>query len=377
MKSILILKFPYSSSFGGGEIHTISLVRGLQQHGFAFYLATSCPVLIREFKKRGWSCQKVWGGVEPVSKKSLLLFPFTTIFVFLRLAACLFKYRYLKKVRIVYCQSLTEKILITPLAKLMGFQVFWVEHNLLDRWLTKNPLRIIYQLNSRLVTIIAISKAVKKQLLDLGVKEKNLKVIYPGVDLGKFDIVRRNFQKKFQENFIVGTISRLEPEKGITYLLQAVKSALPLIPNLSLLIVGDGSARQNLEWLTKKLEIEELTQFVGFQKATDRWYPLFDLFVLPSAIRESFGISLVEALSFEVPVIASRLGGIVEIIEDEKTGYLVPPKDHQALSEKIISVYKNYQQAKAVAQAGRQKVEQNYSLDKMISEHYQLFVRQE
>ncbi len=376
MTNILLLKFPYSSSFGGGERHTISLVRGLQPHGFNFYLATSCPVLIREFKKRGWHYQKVWAGIEPVSKGSVLAFPFLAPFVCLRLAWLLFYYRLVKKTKIVYCQSLTEKLLIGLGAKLLGMRVYWVEHNLLDRWLTKNPWRFLYVWQSNFVTIIPISQAVNKQLAKLGVAGKNTKVIYPGVDLGKFDIIRRNFQKKFQEKFIIGTISRLEKEKGIEYLLQAVKLALPLIPNLSLVIVGDGSLKHNLEWLAKKLEIDHLTQFVGFQKAIAKWYPLFDLFVLPSAIRESFGIVLVEALSFEVPVIASQIGGVGEIVEDTKTGYLVQPRDHKALSEKIIHVYKNYRLAEETARNGRKKSEKLFSLDTMIEEHYKLFFRQ-
>jgi len=372
-KPVLILKFPYSSSFGGGEKHTISLVRGLSAFGFRFFLAGSCPVLLREFKRRGWPTQKVWAGREPVSKGTVILFPFLAPLVFLRLTFLLVKYRLQHKVKIVYCLSLTEKLLIAPIAWLLGMKLFWIEHTNFDRWLTKNPWRFLYLLYSRLSVVVAISQAVKGQLVALGVPEKRIKVIYPGVDLGKVDIALRNFEKKFKHDFIIGTICRLEPEKGIEYLLQAVKIALPLIPNLSLQIVGDGQIKHNLEWLAKKLEIEGQIQFVGFQKSTERWYPLFDLFVLPSALRESFGISLVEALSFQVPVLASRIGGVKEVIEEGKTGFLANPRDAQDLAEKIIYIYKNYQLAKETAQAGRQKVEERFSLDKMIKDFYSLF----
>jgi len=374
--NILILKFPYSSSFGGGEKHTIALVRGLISQGFNFHLYSSCPVLLREFKKRAWSAIRGWAGVEPVSKWSVLLFPLLAPIIWLKLAWILIFYRLFKKVRIIYCLSLTEKLLMPALARLLGLKVIWVEHTQLDRWLTKNPWRFLYVWQSRLVTIVSISQVIKEQLLAIGVKEKNIKVIYFGIDLGKTDIVLRNFSRKFKDNFIVGTICRLEPEKGIEFLLQAVKKALPLIPNLSLIIVGDGSARQNLEWLTKKLEVESITQFVGFQRSIEKWYPLFDLFVLPSAKRESFGISLIESLSFQVPVIGSRLGGVTEIIEEKKTGYLVPPRNSDALAEKIIYVYKNYELAKQTAQNGRLKVEKMFSLDLMMNEFYQLFFRQ-
>ncbi|MFH1598162.1 MAG: glycosyltransferase family 4 protein [Patescibacteria group bacterium] len=375
MTNVLILKFPYDSAYGGGEKHTISLVRGLISQDFNFYLASSCPVLLREFKKRGWHNQKTWAGFEPVSKWSAIVFPLLAPLTFPKLACTVFYYRFFKQVRIIYCLSLTEKLLIAFWAKLLGVRVFWTEHTTIDRWLTKNPWRWLYVWHSRLVTVVPISQAIKNQLLEIGVKEKNIKVIYPGIDLGKIDIVRRNFERRFKKSFIIGTICRLEPEKGIEYLMQATKRALPLIPNISLIIVGDGGARKNLEWLAKKLEIDQVTQFVGFQHNIEKWYPLFDLFALPSAIRESFGISLVEALAFEVPVVASQMGGVTEIIEEKETGYLVPPKNSDALSEKIIYIYKNYQEARQAAKRGRLKVEKMFSLDLMVEEYYKLLFR--
>lgn len=368
MKNILILKFPYSSLFGGGEKNTITVVEELQKKDFNFFLVSSCKVLLREFWKRHWHCKKIWAGKEPVSKGALLVFPFIAPFIFLELCIVLIYFRFWKEVKILYCLSLTEKVLITLPARLLGLKVFWIEHVTIERWLSKNPLKIFYRWFSGLVTVIAISKVIKNQLVEMGVSEKRITVIYNGVDLGLFTM--KEIHWNHPERFIIGAVARLEKEKGIEFLLKAMKMAQEFIPSARAIIVGDGSERKKLEWLSSQLGLKEKVQWVGYQERIEKWYHYFDVFVLPSVKRESFGITLLEAMASGIPVIASRIGGTPEIIDDKINGLLTKPGSSEDLADKIIYLYNNRAQAKEMVKKGREKVEKLFSLERMVRDFY-------
>jgi len=372
MRNILIFKFPYSSLFGGGEQHTLLLVEALQQKDFNFFLVSSCPVLLKEFKERHWPVKKVWAGIEPVSKGALLLWPFTAPFVFINFCLILFYYRFFKKINILYCLSLTEKILATLPAKLLGIRVVWVEHVTVERWLSKNPLRVFYRWFSRLVKVVAVSQAVKRQLVEeIRVRAKNVVVIYNGVDLQKFNMKKYRWENSARYN--IGCIARLEKEKGIEFLIQTIKIVREFIPFVRLIIVGEGRERRKLVWLSERLGLKEIIQWVGHQRGIEKWYSYFDAYVLPSVTRESFGITLVEAMASGVPVVASRIGGTPEIIEHKKTGLLAQPGQSQDLADQLMYFYNNRSQTREITLKAREKVEELFSLKRMVRDYYLLF----
>ena len=372
MKNILIFKFPYSSRFGGGESHTILLVEELQKKGFDFFLVSSCPVLLREFKERKWKAKKAWAGLEPVSKRALLLWPLVSPFVFIKLCFILLYYRFWQKVTILYCLSLTEKILATLPARILGMKVFWLEHVTVERWLSKNPLKIFYRLFSQLTTIIVISKVIKDQLQEMiGVKGNDIIVIYNGIDLQKFRMRKYRWEKVARYN--IGCVARLEKEKGIEFLIQAIKIVREFIPFVRLIIVGEGQERKKLVWLSERLGLKEIIQWVGYQKEIEKWYSYFDAYALPSVKRESFGITLVEAMASGIPVIASEIGGTPEIIDHKKTGLLAKPGDSQDLADQLLYLFNNRSETKEIVRKARQKVEEMFSLERMIRDFYLLF----
>ncbi len=364
--NLLIMKFPYASSEGGGERHTVSLVEGLLKSSVRTYLFSSCPVLLSSFRARGWAAARSWAPKEPVATWSLLLFPIVAIPFWLYLTAVLIWYRAARRVKVLYCLSLTEKVLIVPVARLMGIRVIFVEHSAIGRWLSANPLRFLYALHARLVTVVTVSRAVADQLRALGVPERRVRVIYPGVRLAGFP--PRTGQTATAHRFTVGTIARLSKEKGIEYLISAVSTLVPIIPSIRLVVVGAGPEGKRLLWLTNRLGIAERVQFAGFARDVGRWLPLFDCFVLPSVAKESFGIVLVEAQAAGVPVVASRISGTAEIIDDRRTGLLVAPGDPKVLADAIDFLYRHPDEARHYATAARANVERRFTLDRMIEE---------
>lgn len=366
---ILILKFPYSSTFGGGEKHTLTLVEQLQgKH--QFWLLSTCSVLVPEFRKRNWPVQTLWAGTEPVTPAALLLFFFTAPFIKINLLIHLLRYKFSHKIDTLYCLSLTEKILITPLAHLLGLRVIWVEHLQIERWLLKSPLRWLYVLWSRFATVVTVVEAVKKQLQTLGVAEKNIQVIYNSVNVEKFS-PHPSAPEKITTSFNILFVGRLATEKGVDDLIEAMQIIQPRIPHSTLTIVGKGEWKTDLEALVRAYHLESVVHFAGFQENVSTWIQQCDVFVLPATRRETFGIVVAEALATVKPVIATKVGGVPEVVGEY--GWLVDPHQPQAIAAALESIYQNYSAAVETAQKGRAHVLELFREDTMIQKYDTLF----
>lgn len=367
--NVLILKFPYSSLFGGGEKHTLTLVEKLQPH-CQFYLLSNCGVLVPEFKQRHWSVQTIWAGTEPVTPKALLLFLFTAPLIWGNLSYWLIKYKIQHHINVVFCLSLTEKILITPLARLLGCQVIWMEHLQIERSLRLSPLRLLYILWSRLAMVVTVVEAVREQLERLGVPTKHIRVIYNAIDIKKFK-PHPTPVEKLVDQYRVLFIGRLSEEKGVTDLLKALVSVRKIIPQLRCTIIGTGPLHDVLVQQCNDLELTDCVEFVGFQEDIAEWLRRGDVVVLPSTHRETFGLVLAEALATVKPVVATTTGGLREVVN--KAGWLVEPHQPTQLAEAIIAVYENYPLALHRAQQGRLRVLELFEERRMIEEYAQLF----
>ncbi len=372
MKPVLILKFAYASQYGGGERHTELLAETIRERRGAVYFVGSCSVLLRDFRKRHIPARRWWAGKEPVSWWSVLLFPFTAIFAFAGLVGVLVWYRAVHRVKSLWCLSLTEKMLVTPVARCLGMKVFWAEHVAAGRWLVANPFRPLYTLSSRFATAVVISQNIAESLRGVGVPAEQIRVVYTGVDLGPYAELHRR-TAHWTKQFLVGTVARLEEEKGISVLLGAFQKLLVVVPQARLIVVGEGTQRRKLEWLAKQLTIDRSVQWVGFAKNIPAWMKSFDLFVLPSVGREAFGIVLLEAMAAACPVVASNLGGIPEIIQNNRNGILVEPGDSELLMQAMLYLYRHPDVAMHLGATGRRWVEDRFSLPATLDQLLGLF----
>ena len=169
---------------------------------------------------------------------------------------------------------------------------------------------------------------------------------------------------------IVGTISRLEPVKGIEYLIRAFSLLLKdLDQKIFLLIVGDGSERKRLQELAEKILGKENFLFTGWIYPPDDLYPLFDVFCVPS-LNEAWGVTIIEAGKFGIPIVASSVGGIPYFAG----GYvlLVPPKNEQKLKEAIKKILTDEKLRKVLSEKSRELF-QKYTRDFMIKKYIELY----
>ena len=211
-------------------------------------------------------------------------------------------------------------------------------------------------------TSYCMAEETKKYLED---KSKEIFITPFGVDTEKFKNL--NIEKKENE-ITIGIVKTLTEKYGIEYLIKAIKELENILDienykKIRLLIYGKGELKNKLEDLTKELQIEDKVIFKGYISNEDVPKALneMDIFVVPSILdSESFGVAAVEAMACEIPVIASSVGGLKEVIVDKETGYLVPKKDHKEIAKYLKKLILDKNLRTSLGKNGRKRVLENY-----------------
>jgi len=163
---------------------------------------------------------------------------------------------------------------------------------------------------------------------------------------------------------LIGAVGRLSPEKGQIVLLRALPSVLAAFPQAACVLAGEGPSRAALEAETRRLGIGDRVIFLGLRRDVPMVLAGLDLFVQPS-IYEGFGLSLLEAMSAGLPVVASRVGGIPEVIEDGRTGLLVPPQDPTALAGAVVRLLGDSEGARRLGESAASRARERFSLGRV------------
>jgi glycosyltransferase involved in cell wall biosynthesis len=176
------------------------------------------------------------------------------------------------------------------------------------------------------------------------------------------------------EGEVIGTLGRLEPQKGVEHLLRAMVRVLDARPAARLVIVGDGPLRAELEALAARLGIARAVRFAGWRTDVPEVLSALDLFCLAS-LWESFGIVLAEAMLASLPIVATRVDGIPEVVCDGETGFLVAPGSDAELAERILALLADAPLRRALGEAGRARALERFSVRRMVAEYEGFFRR--
>ncbi len=222
---------------------------------------------------------------------------------------------------------------------------------------------------------IAVSKQTAKQLLKFpGVKNK-ITTIYNGLDIPQFldkKEARFKLSPEDADTIWLGTIAELHKNKGLDILLLAFKQVLARVGGLSLIIMGEGEERDNLAHLIAKLNLTNNVQLLGKVEMAATYLPALDLFILPSRT-EALPYAVLEAGAAGLPVIASRVGGIPEIIDDEKSGLLVTAGNYKDLSLAIEKLLTHKDLAKKYGQNLKNKITTEFTQKSMLDQTFALY----
>jgi len=251
---------------------------------------------------------------------------------------------------------------------------------------------LLRRLTPKMDHLIAVSRAIVRKIEDEGRIGAPVSLIYNGVDLQRY--VDQEVCCTLHEEYgiapgspIVGVVARLEPEKGHPTLLEAWPRVLASVPNAHLLIVGEGGQREALEAQAAALGLlggslgtsaanaanaadaasaaPASVTFTGRRDDIPAVTGALDVAVLPS-YREAQGLSILEAMALSRPVVASAVGGIPEMVEDGRTGLLVPPHDAEALGAGITRLLTDHPLADTLARAGHDLVYERFCVEHMV-----------
>lgn len=282
-------------------------------------------------------------------------------------------YRLMRSARTLCCTTYAAKIIMTLPARLLGMRVFWIETRLVDRTLTGRLRIAFYRTAARWATIVVTTNAIRQQLTRIGISTEIIHHIPPGITVDTHGVQRSLFtsiaerKSKRRMGFAIGTLSSLDQEKGIEHLLQGFKIARESIPDLHLTIVGHGPQKNALQWLAKKIGVSEYVIFVGWQENVERWFANFDLIIAPAIRKEGFGEFLLVAMAYGKPIIATDVGSFPEIIERRKTGVIIEAGNATMLSEAIVNLYHHPEWREEMGKRARERVEEYFSLARMVN----------
>lgn len=260
---------------------------------------------------------------------------------------------------------------IAALATGVKHSIVWVHDigNIAPRtWLRNLASRALMPSTSR---HFGVADAQRTHLMnDLHCPADKIRIIHNGVDAALFgDDDDRIDLSEFglaADELVVGIVAALRREKDHATLLHAVRILLGDLPQAKILVVGDGPERANLEQLSIELGISKSVYFLGSRSDIHKILRAIDVFVLCS-VTECFPLSILEAMACARPVVCTEVGGIGEMVEHGVTGYLVPVRDPQALSDRIKGVLSDPALATRMGQAGRRRVETEFTLERSVA----------
>lgn len=235
---------------------------------------------------------------------------------------------------------------------------FRIAHNSFSKWKY-----------GRVDCFVAISEAVRERLIADGIPRAKTTVVHEGVDVDRIvHLPAANVHAAFYlptHAPIVGNIGALVPQKGQHHLIDAAAVVVRAVPDARFVICGDGELRQPLEEHIKRRHLERHVFLAGFRVDALELLKGFDLFAL-SSLHEGMCTSLVDAMAASKAAVATRVGGVPEVMADGETGFLVPPRDHDAMAERIIALLKDDALRGRMGRAALRRARDRFTVERMV-----------
>ncbi|MCM8795289.1 MAG: glycosyltransferase family 4 protein [Candidatus Omnitrophica bacterium] len=285
-----------------------------------------------------------------------------------------------KKFEIVHTHSTKAGILGRLAAHLCGVPLiihtfhgfgFEVETSLIKRFV----FYCVEKFFSRITDIyIVVGRGLCKYLGKFCAEK--LKIIYHGIDFKALD-ARKNKEDLGidSEKFCIGFVGRIERQKGIPYLLEAIRILKSYRKDFIVLVVGSGRLLEKMKKLAKRKGIEDMVLFLGHRDDTIELMRCMDIFVLPS-LSEGVPYVILEAMFLKKAIVATDVGGISEFIQNEKTGILVKPKDHLGIYQGIRRLMEDKSLSLRLGEEANKAVYPKMAIEKMIEEYQNLYLKQ-
>lgn len=355
--------------FGGGERVFSQIIRGLNKERFNVFVASNPGGI---FEKK---LTEVGIKINPVHMTNR--YNLGTI-------SRLKKIIKTKEVQIVHSQGgradffariaariSNVPIIISSMAMLVeGYDVSILRKGLyvsIDRWTERwvNKFTVL-------------SEAMRRSLIERHkIPPENIVKIYNGIEIEEYNPDLKELRNKKLESKrtlglkndvpVIGAIGRLVWQKGFEYLIRAAPEILKKCPEARFLIVGEGPLKNKLILTGEKLNVADRIIFTGFRSDIKEILASIDVLAMPSLL-EGLPMVLLEAMAMAKPIVATRIDGVIEVLENSKTGLLVPAKNSHALAEAIVGILNDKAKANFFGQNAREAAKEKFSVKKMVEQ---------
>lgn len=342
---------------GGVETGTLDLAKHLVRLGHKVVVVSAGGELVKELCSYGALHYEL-----PVHKKSLL----SIIKTIPRLSELIVK----ERIDIVHARSRVPAWIAYFACRRTGAIFITTCHG----YYRKHPFSYVMGWAKK---VIVISNVIGRHMVDdFNVSHDRIKLIARSVDPEKFKYT--DPREKRRKEFNVGIIGRITPLKGHLHFIKAMAKVARVVPKLKVWIVGDAPAsreayKEQVEVLVKRLGLWHCTEFLGTQRDIPAVLSHLDVLVLATTAHEAFGRVIVEAQASGVPAVATRVGGVVDIIEDGENGLLVPPADSDKIAEAVIRIFKDTALASSLAEKAYAKLKEKYNIDLMVNNTLEVY----
>ncbi|MGI6370975.1 MAG: glycosyltransferase family 4 protein [Patescibacteria group bacterium] len=343
--------FKFADVWGGGEIYTKKLCEELPHHGFHVTLVTN----FQGFKNLNTNKIYYFERAPDIKNKM------SAAINFLRFPIDFCRYILLAKklqknnVKIAMLQDLNEKLILPPIFYRYGIKTVFIEHTSWEPSLVEHPLFFILKKNCRFISkIIVPSHYLFRQIKKSGSFASKVIVINHGTNK------KIPFYASKKTRLV--TVARLSPEKNLENAIVAMKH---ISNHTKLIIIGDGTEKKYLLDLTRKLGVDKKVSFLGYKEKPYDYISKNDIYISTSSI-ENFPISILEALSAGLPIIAPKIGGIPDIIKDKENGFLYTQNNNIELVKKIDELLSNSTLLASMRRNNVNLFRKKYSAEKML-----------
>lgn len=225
---------------------------------------------------------------------------------------------------------------------------------------------------------IAASDAIHRMLVADGIQADRVVTVHEGIDVER---IASTPAVNVHETFwlphhapIVGNIGALVPHKGQRHLIDAAHLVVQEEPDARFIILGEGDLREQLEHQVREFHLEKHVMLPGFRTDVIGCLKAFDVFAM-SSVTEGLGTSLLDAMACARAIVATNAGGIPEVVEDQKTGLLVAPRDHAAMAAAIVALLKDAGRRKAMGASGLARVQARFTVERMVASTAAVYAR--
>lgn len=372
----------------GGEFMTLYLITHLRKdifHPVLFYIEDG--TIIREIKKAGIEAIPIYlpEKIAHIYPREIKLYNPIFLFSFLWQFISsngIFKLKKLirqNKVQLIYCADNLSKLLGGLAGKMAKIKVVAPCHDDFKEDVLGKIMRIFYLL--LLDRILAVSDKVRSFFLVNGNNSHKVITVYNGINADLFnpDNVDDNIRAEFgirREAVVIGSIGALEQDKGQRYLFEALKKLLSedIATNIVCIICGTGPEEDDLKEFIRKENLNRKVLFLGFRNDIPRILKALDILAVTSLTIESFSMAAVEAMTMKVPVIATNVGGLPEVVKDGSTGLIVPPGNVDALCNAIKYLVKNPEVRIKMGENARARVLEHFTIEKNVRKTEEVFL---